>query len=134
LWLDFAKKNHPKLYGRMVAAARGSDIMKELNENPKYADLTAEERAEEVLARAIADKGEGMFKDESRQGAFLKLLRDFWKWVARKLGIGESEGLRGLSPERVADLTLEEIAEGAAKEFAGGTAGWGGIGGERRLY
>jgi hypothetical protein len=40
--------------------------------------------------------------------------------VARKLRLAGNEGFRGLSPERVADLTLEEIAEGAAKELLGG--------------
>ncbi|MDR2694255.1 MAG: hypothetical protein LBB74_08615 [Chitinispirillales bacterium] len=120
LWLDFAKKNHPELYRRMITAARRSDLMKELKDNPKYADLTAEERAEEVLARAIADKGEGMFKDESRQGTFQRLLRDLWEWVKNTLGVGDGAGLRGLSPEDVSRLTFGELSEGAARELLSG--------------
>ncbi|MDR2693143.1 MAG: hypothetical protein LBB74_02885, partial [Chitinispirillales bacterium] len=120
LWTDFAKKNHPELYRRMVAAARRSDLMDELKDNPKYAELTAEERAEEILARAIADKGEGMFKDESQQGAFQRLLQDLWEWVKNTLGVGDGAGLRGLSPEDVSRLTFGELSEGAARELLSG--------------
>jgi hypothetical protein len=122
LWIDFAKKHNNPLYKRIVYAAAQSEFYKELKANPAYAHLSHTERAEEATARAIADAGEVRFLNERGLEKFKQFLHDLWDWVAERLGLS---GRYRAQPDLgdvvfLGNLTLEELAEGAARELLGG--------------
>jgi hypothetical protein len=124
LWIDLVRENNKPLYNKLMGAVGQTDVFREVRVDPAYAHLKPRERHEEVVARAIASVGEGMFtKKEERAGAVERLmeaLRELWEWVMEKLGTGDGAGLLGMSAEDMDRLTFGEIAEGAARELLGG--------------
>jgi hypothetical protein len=58
---------------------------------------------------ACADCGKKIRKNRFRQ-----LLRDFWAWLGRKLGV------RNLTPEQISRLTFEQAVKGALADVTAG--------------
>jgi hypothetical protein len=116
LWNSFVKENNRKLYDRGAELVKQSEYWARVNADPYYSGLSEEERVDEALAMAIGDTGELAV----RSGDILSIaglkawLREVWEWLGSKTGI------RGLSAERIADLTLEEFARGAVADLMGG--------------
>ena len=115
LWNDVVKKDNPTLWNKIVEQVKETAYFKELDNNPAYAHLSGEARADEAFARAVGDEGARVFHDPALGNTFKErfrqLLKDFWRCVGDKLGI------RDLSPEQIGRLSFRQLVKGAAADI-----------------
>jgi hypothetical protein len=119
LWNDLVKKDNPQLWAKIVELAKETPYFKELLNNPAYANLDNDDaRADEAFAQAMGDEGERIFNDpnapKSIKERFKQLLKDFWEWLGRKLGI------RNLSPGQISKLNFGQAVKGAVADITSG--------------
>ncbi|MDR2205564.1 MAG: hypothetical protein LBE36_05355, partial [Flavobacteriaceae bacterium] len=115
LWNDYAKKNNPKLYNKGVELIKNSTYWQKVNDNPAYAHLSDEQKADEALAMAIGDKGEQIYQDQKT--GFVAWLRDLWNWIR---GNNPNPEIRNLNSDQIQNLTLEQFVSGAATDLLSG--------------
>lgn len=109
IWNSWMRKNQPTLYAKGIDLVKGSNYYSDVLENPAYAHLSEEEKAEEALAQAIGEKGAFM-TNATTLIKFQTWLSDMWSSIGRALGF---------SPE---DLTLEQYVNRQAQMITGGKA------------
>lgn len=116
LGIAMCKKVNREVYDRGIALAKEIGLFKEISENEAYKNSSEESRAEEVLATIIGKRGEEALKGapETLKAKVKEWLVDFWK------AFGEALGLRDITPELAAKMTLEEVADAIRAEMMSG--------------
>lgn len=116
LGIVMCKKVNREVYDRGIALAKEIGLFKEISENEAYKNSSEESRAEEVLATIIGTRGEEALKGapETLKAKVKEWLVDFWK------AFGEALGLRDITPEQAAKMTLEEVADAIRAEMMSG--------------
>jgi hypothetical protein len=118
LWNDLVKKDNPVLWAKIVDAVKETPYFKEVSNNPAYANLSSEARADEAFARAVGDEGARVFHDPSLGNTFKErfkgLLKAFWQCVGDKLGI------RDLAPAQISRLSFGQLVKGATADITSG--------------
>ncbi|MBQ9740157.1 MAG: hypothetical protein IJV91_04360, partial [Kiritimatiellae bacterium] len=116
LGISMCKKVNREVYDRGIALAKEVGLFKKISENKAYKNSSEESRAEEVLATIIGERGEEALKGapETLRAKVKEWLVDFWK------AFGEALGLKDITPERAAKMTLEEVADAIRAEMMSG--------------
>lgn len=106
LWIQVAKETSAPIYQRGIDMAKQTKYYTDVQKDPQYNHLSEEEKANEALAKAIADKGEKILE---KRNAFSQWLKTFWETIKRKLGINPRVNL--------ATTTLDEYTSKVANEL-----------------
>ena len=116
LGIEMCKRTNRDVYDRGIALAKETGLFKEISENDAYKHDSEASRAEEVLATIIGKRGEEALKGapETLRAKVKEWLVDFWK------AFGEALGLRDITPEQAAKMTLEEVADAIRAEMMSG--------------
>jgi len=116
LGISMCKKVNRAVYDRGITLAKEIGFFKEISENEAYKNSSEESRAEEVLSTIIGKRGEEALKGapETLKAKVKEWLVDFWK------AFGEALGLKDITPERAAKMTLEEVADAIRAEMMSG--------------
>ena len=116
LGIVMCKKVNREVYDRGIALAKEIGLFKEISENEAYKNSSEESRAEEVLATIIGKRGEAALKGApaTLKAKVKEWLVDFWK------AFGEALGLKDITPEQAAKMTLEEVADAIRAEMMSG--------------
>ena len=113
LWINEARTQNPMLY------KKGLDLIKKEGQayldyaKQTQPDLTGDELLEEALAQAIGDNGARLIKEKSQ--GFKNFLREFFDWLADKMGISEL-----VDKEGIETLTLKQFSTAVAIELLKG--------------
>lgn len=113
LWNLYSKQNFTETFIKGLEVIKNSEYHKAVQNNPAYAHLNAEGQLEEALAQAIGEKGVKILKESTKQ-KFDKWFKDLFKKIAEGLGI------RSLSADKLADLTLDKYTDLVAAELLSG--------------
>src|SRR3990172_1635593 len=114
LWIQIAKEVDQETYYRGLQMARKTKYFDDVKNDPAYSGYSFEERKDEALAKAIADRGESIINSELNANLYTKFktfLKDFWN------GIKKALGLKGNKSLRINSTTLDEFATTVAKEL-----------------
>lgn len=116
LGISMCKKVNRAVYDRGITLAKEIGFFKEISENEAYKNSSEESRAEEVLATIIGKRGEEALKGApaTLKAKVKEWLIDFWK------AFGEALGLRDITPEQAAKMTLEQVADAIRAEMMSG--------------
>lgn len=116
LGISMCKKVNREVYDRGIELAKEIGLFKEISKNEAYKNSSEESRAEEVLATIIGKRGEEALKGapETLKAKVKEWLVDFWK------AFGEALGLKDITPERAAKMTLEQVADAIRAEMMSG--------------
>ncbi len=111
LWVKIAKEVSPAVYNRGIQLATETAYYTDIKNNPAYDHLTNEEKAEEALAKAVADRGQAILEKENKNlyQSFRTWLRNFWNSIKSSMGIKPSFNL--------STTTLDGFANSVAKEL-----------------
>ena len=116
LGIEATKKINRPLYDRGVELIKQTGLFKEVSEHPDYASGSEEARATEALTRLIAARGENLEANTPKGviAEIKKWLVEFWK------SFGQSLGIRDLTPEQIAKMTVEDVADAIRAEMMSG--------------
>ena len=116
LGIEMCKRTNRDVYDRGIAIAKETGLFREISENDAYKHDSEASRAEEVLATIIGKRGEEALKGapETLRAKVKEWLVDFWK------AFGEAIGLREITPEQAAEMTLEQVADAIRAEMMSG--------------
>ena len=116
LGIEMCKRTNRDVYDRGIVLAKETGLFKEISENDAYKHDSEASRAEEVLATIIGKRGEEALKGapETLRAKVKEWLVDFWK------AFGEAIGLREITPEQAAEMTLEQVADAIRAEMMSG--------------
>jgi len=107
IWNSWMRKNQPTLYAKGIDLVKQSNYFTDVLENPAYAHLSEEEKAEEALAQAIGEKG-AFITNSTVLVKFKRWLSDMWSSIQRAIGF---------NPQ---DMTLEQYVNRQAVLLTGG--------------
>ena len=106
LWNALIRNANPELWARGRYLIEQSPYAVEVRNEAAYSGLSAEERADEALARAIADRGEKILKQSGMRGLALRAwIRDVWQHILAFFGIKKkAKTLNDLTDMALGDL------------------------------
>jgi len=113
---DLRKENHP-IWQKGKELIKDSWYYDKLKNDKNYKFESEDALIHEALEWAVGDNFEKDYHSNKDKGFLDKvsdLLKEFWNWVGNKLG------LRGLSPERISTLTLDELIKGIQADVLSG--------------
>lgn len=113
LWINFIKDKHKDVYDRGIALIKGSQYHIDVKNNPSYAGLKESAQLEEALAQAIGEKGVKILEQTK-----LKQFQVWFRNVFRK--IAQGFGLRNMTPDQLANITLDKFTLFASAELLSG--------------
>ena len=114
LWNALIRKLNPELWARGRYLIEQSPYAFEVRNEEAYSGLSAEERADEALARAIADRGEKILKRSGMRGLALRAwIRDVWQHILAFFGIKP----KAQSLNEFADMALGDLLKGQSESY-----------------
>ena len=112
LWNALIRKLNPELWARGRYLIEQSPYAFEVRNEEAYSGLSAEERADEALARAIADRGEKILKRSGMRGLALRAwIRDVWQHILAFFGIKP----KAKTLNDVTNMALGDLLNGQAE-------------------
>ena len=114
LWNTLIHNTNPELWARGRYLIEQSPYAFEVRNEEAYRGLSAEERADEALARAIADRGEKILKQSGMRGLALRAwIRDVWQHILAFFGIKK----KAKTLNDLTDMALGDLLNGQAKSY-----------------
>lgn len=113
LWINHIKSKHKDVYDRGLALIEGTEYHTDVKNNPSYKGLSKKAQLEEALAQAIGEKGVKILEQTK-----LKQFQVWFRNVFRK--IAQGFGLTNMSPEQIANITLDKFTTYASAELLSG--------------
>ena len=113
LWNQYIKKSNPELYQKGTELIKKSPYWEQVNENPAYANLSEENKADEAIATAIGDKGEIKINQQYLKSTIKDWINKAWNWIADKFGIHTQDlPIQNLTLDKFIDYSVEKITSG----------------------
>ena len=120
IWINNARETNPSLYNAGLKKVLNSQYLKDVNASEFYKKEALKQgkqgskayndyMQEEALAKAIADEG-ARFVTDAQRISFKEWVDKMWNSVMQAFGI------RDLSPDQVAKLSLQDFAKMAAAD------------------
>ena len=114
LWNALIRTANPELWARGRYLIEQSPYAFEVRNEESYSGLSAEERADEALARAIADRGEKILKQSGMRGLSLRAwIRDVWQHILAFFGIKPKAN----TLNDITDMALGDLLNGQAERY-----------------
>ena len=114
LWNALIRTANPELWARGRYLIEQSPYAFEVRNEEAYRGLSAEERADEALARAIADRGEKILKQSGMRGLALRAwIRDVWQHILAFFGIKK----KAKTLNDLTDMALGDLLNGQAERY-----------------
>ena len=114
LWNALIRKLNPELWARGRYLIEQSPYAFEVRNEEAYRGLSAEERADEALARAIADRGEKILKQSGMRGLALRAwIRDVWQHILAFFGIKQKAN----TLNNITDMALGDLLNGQKESY-----------------
>ena len=114
LWNALIRKLNPELWARGRYLIEQSPYAFEVRNEEAYSGLSAEERADEALARAIADRGEKILKRSGMRGLALRAwIRDVWQHILAFFGIKQKAN----TLNDFTDMALGDLLNGQGRSY-----------------
>ena len=114
LWNALIRTANPELWARGRYLIEQSPYAFDVRNEGSYSGLSAEERADEALARAIADRGEKILKQSGMRGLALRAwIRDVWQHILAFFGIKK----KAKTLNDLTDMALGDLLNGQAESY-----------------
>ena len=114
LWNALIRNTKPELWARGRYLIEQSPYAFEVRNEAAYSGLSAEERVDEALARAIADRGEKILQQSGVRGLSLRAwIRDVWQHILAFFGIKQ----KAQTLNNITDMALGDLLNGQADSY-----------------
>jgi hypothetical protein len=108
--MDFMKDSNPELFKKGLSLVEGTQELKDAID--QYGDT--ELAREEALMEIMSTKGDNIV-NAAQKAKVKEWLLSVWKYVSEQF-----QSLRGLNPQQVEDLTLDNFVEGILADVLSG--------------